>query len=143
MRRPTLAAFAVIAAAGALAACATLDAPVERSPRAQAELARWLDGRAPGQPQGCLQTLRTQDQIVIDENTILYRDGSKRLWRNEMRGPCNGLGRPGTAIVTRQVSGGSLCSGEIAQIIDTSGGFTVGSCSFGDFVPYTGPGRTR
>ena len=143
MRRPTLAAFAVIAASSAIAACATIAEPEQRSPRAVTELARWLDGRTPGQPQSCLPTFQTRDQIIIDERTIIYRDGNNRLWRNEMRGPCNGLDRPGTAIVTRQVSGGSLCSGEIAQIIDTAGGFTVGSCSFGDFVPYTGPGRTR
>ena len=37
--------------------------------------------------------------------------------------------------------GTGLCRGEIAQVIDTSQGFTVGSCSIGDFVPYTGRGR--
>jgi hypothetical protein len=76
--------------------------------------------------------------VVVDERTILYRDGSNRVWRNDMNGPCSGLGRPGTAIVTRQFGGSGLCRGEIAQVVDTVGGFTVGSCSFGDFVPYTG-----
>jgi len=141
MRRLHLATFATLVTAFGIAACATVDRPIVRSAEAQRELARLLDGRVAGQAQGCLQTFRTQDQIIVDENTILYRDGSRRIWRNDMRGPCNGLGRPGTAIVTRQVSGGSLCSGEIAQIIDTAGGFTVGSCSFGDFVPYNGPQR--
>jgi hypothetical protein len=81
--------------------------------------------------------------VVIDENTLLFRDGSNRVWRSELRGPCNGLGRPGTALLTKQFGGSGLCSGEIAQVIDTTGGFTVGSCALGEFVPYTGPGRRR
>ena len=138
MRRPTFVSLSVLTMAMSLAACATSPEPAERSPDAQRELARYLDGRVAGQPQSCLSTFRTQDMVVVDERTILYRDGSNRVWRNEMNGPCSGLGRPGTAIVTRQFGGSGPCRGEIAQIVDTSAGFTVGSCSFGDFVPYTG-----
>jgi hypothetical protein len=141
MRRLTLACSAVLAASFGLAACATSPEPAERSPDALRELARYLDGKVAGQPQSCLPTFRSQDMVVIDERTILYREGANRVWRNEVNGPCNGLGRPGTAIVTRQFGSGSLCRGEIAQIVDTVSGFTVGSCSFGDFVPYTMPGR--
>jgi hypothetical protein len=142
MRRLTLACSAILASTLGLAACATTSEPRERSPEAQRELARFLDGKVAGQSQTCLPTFRTQDQVIIDERTILYRDGSNRVWRTEMNGPCSGLGRPGTAIVTRQFGGGNLCRGEIAQIVDTAAGFTVGSCSFGDFVPYTRAGRS-
>ncbi len=138
MRRSVLASLTIVTAAVGLAACATAPQPADRSPEAQRELARYLSGRTAGQPQSCLPTFRSQDMVVVDERTILYRDGSNRVWRNEMNGPCSGLGRPGTAIVTRQFGGGGLCRGEIAQIVDTAAGFTVGSCSFGDFVPYTG-----
>lgn len=141
MRRFTLTCTAILAGTLGLAACATAPEPRERSPEAQAHLAKLLDGKTAGTPQSCLSSFRTQDMTVIDERTIIYRDGSNRVWRNDMVGPCSGLGRPGTAIVTRQVSGGTICRGEIAQIIDTAGGFTTGSCAFGDFVPYTGPGR--
>lgn len=113
----------------------------QRSPQAQQLLASYLNGKVAGPPQSCLPFYRSNDQIVVDENTILYRDGSNRVWRNEMQGPCNGLGRPSTAIVTRSISTTGLCRGEIAQIVDTSTGITVGSCSFGDFVLYTGPRR--
>lgn len=141
MRRLTFSASALVAGALAVAGCATAPQRAERSPEAEAQLARLLEGKVAGQPQSCLSSFRTQDMTVIDERTILYRDGSNRVWRNDMLGPCTGLGRPGTAIVTRQVSGGTLCRGEIAQIIDTAAGFTTGSCAFGDFVPYTGAGR--
>lgn len=141
MRRLIQASLFILAGAGALAACATVGAPEPRSPKAQQELARWLDGKVAGQPQTCLPTYRSQDMIVIDENTLLFRDGANRVWRTELRGPCNGLGRPGTALLTKTYGGTGLCRGEIAQVIDTSQGFTVGSCGIGDFVPYTGPAR--
>ena len=128
--------------AAAVAGCAT-NAPNygERSPEAQQLLASYLDGKTPGPAQSCLPHYRTDDQIAVDEQTILYRDGSNRVWRTEMNGPCIGLGRPGTAILVRTSSGIGLCRGEIAEVVDTSTGMTVGSCSFGDFVLYTGPRR--
>jgi hypothetical protein len=140
MRRLTIASLTVLASAGLLASCATTDRPEVRSPKAQAELTRLLGTRVAGRPQQCLPNFRTQDMTVIDENTILYRDGANRVWRNDLRGPCNGLGRPGYALLTKQFGGSGMCSGEIAQVIDTQNGFTVGSCALGDFVPYTGPG---
>jgi hypothetical protein len=141
MRRLTFASLTVLASAGLLASCATTNRPEPRSAEAQRELSRWLDGRVAGKAQSCLPSYRSQDMVVVDENTILFRDGSNRVWRTDVRGPCNGLGRPGTALLTRQYGGSGLCSGEIAQVVDTAQGFTVGSCSLGEFVPYTGPGR--
>lgn len=140
MRRLTLASIAIIAAAGSLASCATTSQPQARSADAEKELARWLDGRVAGKPQTCLPTYRAADMVTIDENTLLFRDGANRVWRNELNGPCTGLGRPGYALLTRQFGSG-LCRGEIAQVIDTSNGFVVGGCSLGDFVPYEGRGR--
>lgn len=143
MRRLTLASLTILASAGVLASCATTGTPAPRSVAAQAELSRLLDGRVAGRAQSCLPTYRSQDMVVIDENTILFRDGGNRVWRTDLRGPCNGLGRPGTALLTKQFGGTGLCSGEIAQVIDTSQGFTVGTCAIGEFVPYTGPGVSR
>lgn len=139
--RLTIISAAVLVSAIGLAACATTAEPPVRTMAAQRELASWLDGRVAGTPQTCLPTYRSNDMVVIDERTILFRDGANRVWRTDVNGPCNGLGRPGYALLTRQYGGSGLCRGEIAQVIDTSNGFTVGSCSLGDFVPYTGPGR--
>ena len=33
-----------------------------------------------------------------------------------------------------------LCRGDIAQVVDTLNRFPIGSCVFGDFVPYVTPG---
>ena len=140
MRNLTLASTLVLAASATLVACATPREAYVGSPDAEKELARWLGGRVAGKPQTCLPSFRSQDMIVIDERTILFRDGANRVWRNDVNGPCSGLGRPGYALLTKQFGTG-LCRGEIAQVVDTLNGFTVGTCSLGDFVPYTGPMR--
>ena len=126
-----------------LAGCAVNNAQQgQRSLRAQQTLDRYLVGKTAGAPRSCLPTYRSQDMIVVDDRTILFRDGSNRVWRNDPAGGCSGLGRPGTALVTRSFGGSGLCRGEIATVVDTASGFTVGSCSFGDFVPFEGPRRS-
>ena len=127
-----------VLAVAALSACAPQAAEQgQRSLKAQQELDRYLAGKVAGRPQACLPNYRTNDMVVVDENTILFREGTNRVWRNDPVGGCSGLGRPGTALVTRQFGGTGLCRGEIAQVVDTAAGFTVGSCALGDFVPFT------
>jgi hypothetical protein len=126
-----------------LAGCAVSNTEQgQRSLGAQQTLDRYLTGRTAGAAQSCLPRYRSDDMIVVDDRTILFRDGSNRIWRNDPPGGCSGLGRPGTALVTRSFGGSGLCRGEIATVVDTSTGFTVGSCSLGDFVPFQGPGRS-
>jgi hypothetical protein len=43
------------------------------------------------------------------------------------------------ALVTKQFGNAELCRGDIARVVDTLNGFTVGSCVFGDFTPYVRP----
>ena len=78
--------------------------------------------------------------IVIDENVIAFRDNARRVYINHMRGGgCLGLDGGRNALVTRNPTG-RLCSGDIAQVLDTSSRIMMGSCVFGDFVPFTTPG---
>lgn len=124
----------------ALAACSASTGDQPRSPRAQQQLDRYLAGKVAGAPQACLPTYRRDDMITIDERTILFRDGSNRVYRNDPPGGCTGLGRPGIALVTRSFGTSQLCRGDIAQTADLTAGFTIGSCTLGDFVPFTTPG---
>jgi hypothetical protein len=75
---------------------------------------------------------------TIDENTILFRNGST-TYVAHMRGGCNGLGSGSYALVTRQFGTADLCSGDIAQVVDTVNGTSVGSCVWGEFTPYVRP----
>ena len=121
--------------APALAACATAPQPMARSAEGEAKLQQLLAGRVAGQPVSCLPHWRRDKMVVIDENTILFDAGST-VYRNELQGSCTNLGTGSYALVTRSTST-SLCSGEIAQVMDVQTGMTVGGCAIGDFVPYT------
>lgn len=108
--------------------------------QAQARLAGLLAGKVAGPPRSCLPSYRADNMIVIDDNTIAFRDGPNRVWLTKPRGSCSLLGSPGYALVTRNVGGMGLCSGDIGQILDTTSRMTVGSCVMGDFTPYARPG---
>jgi hypothetical protein len=122
---------------GALAASCSYAPPVGPSPMAQDKLARELAGLVPQPAQACLPNYRTQDMVVIDENTVLFRDGRNVVYRNELNGGCSNLGGQ-YALVTKTI-GSSLCRGDIAQVTDLHNHMVVGSCSLGDFIPYRRP----
>lgn len=125
----------IAAAATSLTACETADyQPAQRSAQAQQTFDKALAGKVAGKAESCLPLQRSNDMTVIDDDTILYRDG-RTTYVNQPLGGCNNLGRGSYALVTRS-SGSQLCRGDIATVVDTSTGITVGSCSLGDFVPY-------
>lgn len=128
------------AAAAALAGCSTAPQHAARDTHSDAKLDQLLAGKVAGKPQDCLPTFRTQDMERIDEDTILFRDGSNRIYRNELNGSCHGLGSPNYALVTSSIGGGGrLCRGDIARVVDVANGMAVGSCVIGQFVPYSVP----
>jgi hypothetical protein len=122
-------------AATGLAACETADSPPDaRSAYQQRTYDREITGKVAGRPEKCLPLQRSNDMVVIDDDTILYRDG-RTTYLNRPLGSCNMLGRGSYALVTRS-TGSALCRGDIANVVDASTGVTVGSCALGDFVPY-------
>ena len=126
---------ATAAAATTLAACETVDSqPTQRSARAQQNFDKALAGKVAGKPESCLPLYRSNDMTVIDDDTILYRDG-RTTYVNQPLGGCNNLGNGSYALVTRS-TGSQLCRGDIAEVRDMTAGITVGSCALGDFVPY-------
>ena len=128
----------ILVAAAALGSCATAS-PEEMAAQAsrdQAKLASLTAGKVPGTPMSCLSNWRSRDMVVVNENVVAFRDGQKRVYINNMNGPCLGLGPGRNALVTQSTST-SLCRGDIAQVLDTASRTNIGACSFGDFVPYT------
>ncbi len=123
------------AAVTMLTACETTDRqPPQRSASQQQSYDKLLAGKVPGKAESCLPLQRSNDMTVIDDNTILYRDG-RTTYVNKPLGGCNNLGNGSYALVT-QSTGSQLCRGDIAQVRDMTSGVTVGSCALGDFVPY-------
>lgn len=133
MRLPALAAIAILATS-----CTTAQPSLAEQQRQARELQRELDGKVAGNPIRCLPTYRARDMLAIDEQTILFRDG-RTTYVSRMNGGCSGLGSSGYTLITKTVGGSDLCGGDIAQVADTASRMVVGSCTFGDFVPYTRP----
>ena len=127
--------FPLLGLAAALAGCSTAIEPAPRSQEAALKLQQTLAGRVAGPAVGCLPQYRQSSMVTIDDNTILFRRGST-YYRNDLPGGCSGLGSGHYALVTRSPTGG-LCRGDIATVADLRTGMTVGSCTLGDFVPYT------
>lgn len=130
----------LLGSAAAIAGCTT-SPPQPRSAAAEQQLQKLLAGKTAGAPQSCLPTFGSSNMVVIDDNTVVFRDGARRVWRSEMRGGCSRLGSGFYTLVTRSFGGRGPCSGDIAQVADLTTGTTVGSCAWGDFVPYTGGRR--
>ena len=130
----------MIAVGGAalLASCSTAPVQETRSPKAERQLAAALAGRTAQPPVRCLPSYRTTQMEVIDDWTILYKDGRTTYVQNP-RGGCRGLGIGAYTMVTRQYGTNQLCDGDISQLVDLRTGMNGGSCVFGPFTPYTKP----
>jgi hypothetical protein len=111
-----------------------------RTAEKQREFQMLLAGKTAQPPISCLPHYRSGDMRAIDDQTIAFRDGSRRTYVAHMRGGCNELGTGHYALLTKQFGSADLCRGDIARVVDTFNGITVGSCVFGDFVPYVAPG---
>ncbi len=110
--------------------------PQPLTAREHAELTRLTAGKVAGPPITCLPRYNSNDMITVNERTIAFRQGRSTVYLNGMQGGCPNL-RPPYALLTRQFGNPQLCRGDIAEVVDTSSGMTVGSCVFGDFIPYT------
>ena len=122
----------------ALVGCSTAPPPTAmRTAEGQQQFERLLAGKVAGPPVSCLPAMRASDMRVIDEDTVIFRQSANHLYLGHMAGGCNMLGKGGYALVTRQFGTSGMCHGDIATVVDTHTGFTVGSCVVGDFVPYS------
>ena len=124
----------------ALASCTTATPPPMRSAQGQQEFERLVAGKVAGPPQSCLATFNTNDMIVIDDETVAFRQGANRVYVNHLQSGCNGIASGFNALVTRQTGASSLCRGDIAESQNLTSHVTTGSCVFGDFIPYSRAG---
>jgi len=131
MHRLAMAAIAVLMLAGC-AETSTADAEKKAAGEAQ-RLAAALAGHVPGKAQSCITSRDTSGPESYGDSTLLFRDG-RTIYRTETSGSCRGAGRD-TIFVTH-LYGSELCRGDIARLVERSGGFFAGSCAMGDFVPY-------
>ena len=131
-------AMIAVGASAMLLSCSASSVRDTPSPRAQRDLAEALAGRTPGPATRCIPNYRSSNMQVIDDDTILFRDG-RTIYLQKPRGGCSGLGNGSRTLVTRQFGTSELCDGDINRLVDLSAGIQGGACVFGPFVPYTKP----
>jgi len=133
-------AMSVLVVGAALASCSTAPEPVTRTPAKQAEFMQLVGGKIAQAPISCLPHYYANDMRIIDENTVVFRNGSSRAYVAHLNGGCSGLGNGYTTLVTRQFGTADLCTGQIATVVDPATRSMVGSCSFESFQPFVRPG---
>lgn len=130
----------VIAATAAVLLSSCTSTPIRevRSLKAERELAEALQGRVAGKPVSCIPNYRTTQMEVIDDWTILFREG-RTVYLQNPRGGCNGLAIGANTLVTHRYGTNQLCRGDINNLVDLRTGMGSGACVFSEFVPYTKP----
>ena len=110
-----------------------------RSSEAQQELDKALAGRVAGKSVTCIPNYRATDMQIIDDYTILFKDG-RTVYLQTPRGGCSGIENHSNILVTQLRGTTQLCRGDINHLVDPSTGIGGGACVFSEFVPYSREG---
>ena len=130
----------LVLATATLGACqAGMAQPDRRTASQEQQLSRALAGKVAQAPVDCLPTYRQSDMEVVDDNTLLFHDGSNRVYVQHPRGGCAPVGSGHYTLVTTFHGTSSLCRGDISRVVDLPAGMTVGSCAMDSFIPYIKP----
>ena len=124
---------------GALGSCTMAPPQPFRSPGKQAELQELLAGKVAQAPISCLPPLSDRDMRVIDDSTIVYRDGGARAYLVHMQGACNGITNGTAVLVTHEHGSPSPCRGDIATTVDVGSRMMAGSCAIDSIQPFVRP----
>ena len=124
-----------LALVAVVAGCASPSTAPERSAADQKQLDRALQGRVAGEQVRCLPYFGSTDVQVIDDWTILFKQGGTIYVQNPAGG-CSGIGSHRNTMVSRIWGNGQVCSGDIQHLVDLNTGIGGGACVFGPFTPY-------
>ena len=116
-----------------LAGCMA-EPPMEMSAQAQTEFAALIEGRVAEQPRHCVSRRDLRGNRSVGDAIVFEGPTRNTFFVNRPTVGCPDLDS-GRALITRSPSA-QLCAGEIAEVVDTAAGFTVGSCTLGEFTPY-------
>ncbi len=102
----------------------------------QTKLDKRLEGRTAGEARSCINHSDQRQMTVISDDILIFGSSrnAKTIYVNKPYLGCRNADRN---ILTYSRPTSSLCKGEIVQLIDNGSGMTMGSCAFGEFVPYT------
>jgi hypothetical protein len=119
-----------------LAAPAVSAEKAELTEKQQTELDMRLAGRTAGEPQSCINRNDQREMTVISDDILIFgsRRNARTIYVNKPPGGCRNADRN---ILSYSRSTSALCQGEAITLIDSSTRMSMGSCAFGEFVPYT------
>ena len=123
-----------------IAASALLGSASPAAPHKDA-LADVLAGRVAGKPVECVDTSRLNGPQIIDDKTLIYRESGRRIWRNDLIGPCPGLSPMDTLIT--DIYGSQLCRNDHFRALSPGGRIPGAYCRLGNFTPYDEPAKAR
>ncbi|WP_369062411.1 hypothetical protein ABOZ73_09000 [Caulobacter sp. 73W] len=127
-------ALALSAGLTAAAQAAPSKATVAREAKAQARLAKALEGRTPGEPVRCLRLTDIRSSRIYDRTAIVYEGLGGVLYVNKPRSGAHTLDSS-DVLVTRTYTG-DLCSIDIVHLWDPMSRMQNGFVGLGEFVPY-------
>ena len=126
--------LAIVLAGAALALTGATTATAEtRVEKAEARLARMIEGRTAGEPVRCISALRDNRIQVIEHVGIVY-DAGDTIYVARATHP-NMLDYWDVPVIER--FGSQLCTNDIMRTVDRSGGHITGPLVLEKFVPYT------
>ena len=104
-----------------------------RAAKAEAKLAKKLEGRVAGTPVRCISLPTIRSSTVIDGKAIIY-DAGNVIYVNI---PANGASTlDDDDILVTNTTGSQLCDLDIVRLVDRSSHFQTGFVSLDKFVPY-------
>lgn len=96
-----------------------------------------LAGRVAGQPVDCIGLSQNASPVILDQRTILYREGAQRLWRTGPVGSCPSL-RPDHILIV-EIFGAQICRNDRFRTLSPNTSIPSGYCRFTRFTPYDRP----
>ncbi len=103
--------------------------------RAEASLAKALDGRVAGEPVDCIQLHDIDSTEVFNNTAILYRTIGGKLYLNRPRSGLASLD-DNDILVTKSWTP-ELCSIDTVNLVDRTSRFPKGFVFLGKFIPYS------
>jgi len=123
-----------LAAAAAVLAAAPALAQSDRAARAQAELAKEIEGRTAGEPVKCLNLRDIRSTRIIDRTAIVYEMTGGLIYVNTPKGGANSLDKWDVLVTDTHSS--QLCDIDVVKLYDASSRMSSGFVNLGPFIPY-------
>ncbi len=100
---------------------------------AQAE--RLLAGKVAGDPVSCISAFDAVRPVDLPGGGVAYHRSNSEAYVQDFGGTCD-IRSSADVYLVRTSTMTQLCRGDIAQAVSRLNNFPIGSCVYGDFIPY-------